>query len=98
MSVLRIIGIPPKATEPTTYSLARQAVRLYPRSTYTDRKAVNTLRAGWVSKIKYLGDRWLLHPSNSIQKRTLGHITPDMLVVLGTAAAYLMSLMIAVAP
>ena len=41
-------------------NLARQAVRLYPRTNYTDRKAVNVLRRGWIAKIQYLGDRWLL--------------------------------------
>ena len=40
--------------------LARQAVKLYPRTQYTERKAVNTLRRGWIEKIIYLGDRWLL--------------------------------------
>lgn len=41
-------------------SLARQAVRLYPRTGYTDRRAVNTLRRGWIRQIQYLGDKWLL--------------------------------------
>ena len=41
-------------------SLARQAVRLYPRTQYTDRRAVNTLRRGWIRQIQYLGDKWLL--------------------------------------
>lgn len=44
-------------------SLARQAVRLYPRTDYTDRRAVNVLRRGWIEKIIYLGDRWLLATS-----------------------------------
>jgi hypothetical protein len=44
-------------------SLARQAVRLYPRTGYTDRKAVNVLRRGWIEKIQYLGDKWLLAQS-----------------------------------
>lgn len=51
-----------------TQSLARQAVRLYPRTDYTDRKAVNTLRRGWIEKIQYLGDKWLL--AASIPRRT----------------------------
>ncbi len=41
-------------------TLARRAIRLYPRTAYTDRRAVNTLRRGWIAKIEYLGDRWLL--------------------------------------
>jgi hypothetical protein len=41
-------------------ALARQAVRLYPRTAYTDRRAVNTLRRGWIRQIVYLGDKWLL--------------------------------------
>lgn len=41
-------------------SLARQAVRLYPRTDYTERRAVNTLRRGWIRQIQYLGPRWLL--------------------------------------
>lgn len=44
-------------------ALARQAVRLYPRSAYTDRRAVNALRRGWVRQILYLGDKWLLAQS-----------------------------------
>ena len=40
----------------STIALARQAVRLYPRTDYTDRKSVNTLRRGWIEKIQYLGD------------------------------------------
>jgi hypothetical protein len=43
-----------------TQALARQAIRLYPRTAYTDRRAVNTLRRGWIRQIVYLGDKWLL--------------------------------------
>lgn len=50
-------------------TLARQAVRLYPRTDYTERKAVNTLRRGWITKILYLGDRWLLSPANQVKRR-----------------------------
>lgn len=46
-----------------THSLARQAVRLYPRTPYTDRRAVNVLRRGWIKQIVYLGDKWLLAQS-----------------------------------
>ena len=41
-------------------ALARQAVRIYPRTAYTDRRAVNVLRRGWIKQIQYLGDKWLL--------------------------------------
>ena len=41
-------------------TLARRAVRLYPRTNYTDRKSTNALRRGWIRQIEYLGDRWLL--------------------------------------
>jgi hypothetical protein len=51
-----------------TQSLARQAVRLYPRTSYTDRRAVNALRRGWIEKIQHLGPKWLL--ATSIPKRT----------------------------
>ena len=44
----------------TTLTLARQAVRLYPHTAYTDRRAVNHLRRGWIRQIRYLGDKWLL--------------------------------------
>lgn len=47
----------------TTQQLARRAVRLYPRTDYTERRAVNALRRGWIEKIIYLGDRWLLATS-----------------------------------
>lgn len=52
-----------------TIQLARQAVRLYPRTTYTDRRAVNVLRRGWMEKVIYLGDKWLLSPANHIQRK-----------------------------
>ena len=47
----------------TTLTLARRAVRLYPRTAYTNRRAVNTLRRGWMRQIRYLGDKWLLATS-----------------------------------
>lgn len=55
-----------------TTSLARQAVRLYPRTHYTDRKAVNTLRRGWIRQIQYLGDKWLL--ASSVPRKQAGHV------------------------
>lgn len=53
-------------------SLARQAVRLYPRTSYTDRRAVNTLRRGWIRQIQYLGDKWLL--AQPIPRKQAGHV------------------------
>ena len=55
-----------------TQSLARQAVRLYPRTGYTDRKAVNVLRRGWIKQIVYLGDKWLL--AQPIPRKQAGHV------------------------
>lgn len=52
--------------------LARQAVRLYPRTNYTDRRAVNTLRRGWIRQIQYLGDKWLL--ARPVPRKQAGHI------------------------
>lgn len=49
-----------EGTDMTTLTLARRAVRLYPHTAYTDRRAVNTLRRGWIRQIRYLGDKWLL--------------------------------------
>lgn len=55
-----------------TQALARQAVRLYPRTSYTDRKAVNTLRRGWIRQIQYLGDKWLL--ARPVPRKQVGHV------------------------
>ena len=55
-----------------TQSLARQAVRLYPRTDYTTRRAVNTLRRGWIRQIQYLGDKWLL--SRPVPRKQAGHV------------------------
>lgn len=55
----------------STLSLARRAVRLYPRTLYTDRRAVNVLRRGWIAQIQYLGPRWLLHPENQVQRKVV---------------------------
>jgi len=51
----------------TTLTIARQAVRLYPRNQYANRHAVNTLRRGWIRQIRYLGDKWIL--AKSIQRK-----------------------------
>ena len=59
-------------------ALARQAIRIYPRTGYTDRKAVNTLRRGWIRQIEYLGDKWLL--AKPIPRRQSGFATVDQMV------------------
>jgi len=51
----------------TTTALARQAVRLYPRTEYCERRAVNALRRGWIRQVLYLGDKWLI--AKSIPKK-----------------------------
>lgn len=61
-------------------TLARQAVRLYPRTNYTSRTAVNALRRGWMRQVEYLGSKWLLHPSNAIQRKQAGMVTVDQCV------------------
>lgn len=52
----------------TTLSLARQAIRIYPRHQFADRKAVNVLRRGWIRQIIFLGDKWLL--AKSVERKT----------------------------
>jgi len=61
-------------------TLARQAVKLYPRTNYTSRTAVNALRRGWMRQVEYLGPKWLLHPSNAVQRKQAGYITADQCV------------------
>lgn len=41
-------------------NIIRQAVRLFPRTTYTDRKAVNHLRREYIKARQYLGEKWIL--------------------------------------
>lgn len=55
-----------------TQTLARLAVRLYPRTSYTERKAVNALRRGWMRQIQYLGDKWLL--AKPIPRKQSGNV------------------------
>ena len=61
-------------------NLARQAVRLYPRSSYTSRTEVNALRRDWMRQVEYLGPKWLLHPDNSVQRKQAGMVTVDQCV------------------
>lgn len=75
-----------------TTSLARQAVRLYPRTSYTERRAVNVLRRGWVAQIIYLGPRWLLHPDNQVQRKQAG--SADAWVLVGTVILGFIGLML----
>lgn len=49
--------------------LARQSVKMFPRTPYTDRKSVNTLRRGWMRQIEYLGEKWIMHPSNQVKSK-----------------------------
>lgn len=44
-------------------SMARRAVRLYPRQPWAARSTTNALRRGWMRQVKYLGPRWLLADS-----------------------------------
>ena len=71
--------------------LARKSVQLYPHKDYTDRRAVNTLRRGWISKIIYLGDKWLL--AKSVPRRQMGVVTGDLAVVIFTVGMTLMVLL-----
>ncbi len=57
-----------------TQSLVRQSIRLYPRTSYAGKKAVNALRRGWIRQVIYLGPKWLLHPDNAIQRKQAGHV------------------------
>lgn len=50
-------------------SLARHAVRIYPRHVFASRKATNHLRREWLKKVELLGDRWVLARANFIQRR-----------------------------
>ncbi len=47
----------------TSLAMARRAVRIYPHQPYTERRAVNALRRGWMRQVSYLGPRWLLAES-----------------------------------
>lgn len=52
----------------TPTSLARAAVRAYPRTPWSDRRALNAHRRRWIASVIQLGDRWILaHP---VQRRT----------------------------
>lgn len=53
----------------TTLALARQAVRLYPRTEYCERKSINHLRRAWIEKVLYLGDKWFI--AKSIPKKEM---------------------------
>lgn len=74
--------------------LARKAVLLYPRTAYTDRAAVNSLRRGWIRQVQYLGAKWLLHPANRVLRRQTGSITPDAVVFTVVVAGSILSLFV----
>ncbi len=43
-----------------TQSVARQAVRAWPRHDLATRQQINALRRGYIKAREILGDRWLL--------------------------------------
>jgi hypothetical protein len=47
--------------------LARAAVRAYPRTDWSDRRAVNAHRRRYIAARESLGDRWLL--AKPVQRR-----------------------------
>lgn len=49
-------------------SLARRAIRLYPRTDYNNRKTVNHLRREWIRSVRQLGDKWIIATANRIQR------------------------------
>ncbi len=51
-------------------SLARQAVKAYPRHPLTSKRTTHHLRREWMRKIELLGDRWLLAKANYVGRRT----------------------------
>lgn len=65
-------------------ALARQAIRLYPRTCFASRHAVNVLRRGWIRQIQYLGDKWLL--AASVPRKQAGMIDPDLAVFVTVCA------------
>lgn len=50
-------------------NLARRAVRLYPRTDYADKSAVNHLRRAWIKSVAHLGDKWLMATANRVQRK-----------------------------
>lgn len=77
-----------RQSDPLNSTLARRAVKAYPRTEYTDRKAVNTLRRGWIRQITYLGDKWLL--ATPIPKKQAGNA--DIIVLATTSALTLIAI------
>lgn len=67
-------------------NLARTSVRIFPRTTYTERQAVNALRRGWIKAVQTLGTRWLLHPANRVLRKQAGKASPDLVVFIGCMA------------
>ncbi len=47
--------------------LARAAIRAFPRTPWSDRRALNTHRRRWIAAVIHLGDRWLL--AKPVQRR-----------------------------
>ena len=50
-------------------TLARQAVRVFPKHEFVNKTTTNYLRREWIKKITLLGDNWLFAKSNYISKR-----------------------------
>lgn len=44
----------------TQHTMMRQAVRLFPRTTYTNANAVRHARRQWMRAMAILGDKWIL--------------------------------------
>lgn len=44
----------------TAYSVARQAVKAWPRHDLATKEQIRALRAGYIKSRGWLGDRWLL--------------------------------------
>lgn len=63
-------------------NLARRAVRAYPRTPLASRELTNHLRRAWMAKVSEMGDKWLLHPSNFVQRKQAGIALPDMMVLI----------------
>lgn len=47
--------------------LARAAIRAFPRTPWSNRRALNAHRRSYIAALKWLGDRWLL--AKPVQRR-----------------------------
>lgn len=53
-----------------TTTLARQAIRAWPRHEFATRKQIKTLRRGFIRQVQQLGDRYLLARAQYVGRRT----------------------------